>query len=175
MNIFLFLSFPFLFLASCIGNYQNETSVNIALPVSQIVEEAKTLEAPISEVSIKPIIQKTNVSIPTVSGVKVTNKNIPDNVGIIEPINEISELTDVKIEVVEVRDRVETPVDTAIEPALSNDDYYTNVDGEDIHSPAYAPSEPVGATAVCRDGTYSFSQHRSGTCSRHGGVARWLN
>jgi Protein of unknown function (DUF3761)/Protein of unknown function (DUF1524) len=35
-------------------------------------------------------------------------------------------------------------------------------------------SAPPGATAVCRDGTYSYSQHRSGTCSRHGGVARWL-
>lgn len=27
---------------------------------------------------------------------------------------------------------------------------------------------------MCRDGTYSFSQHRAGTCSHHGGVARWL-
>jgi len=33
---------------------------------------------------------------------------------------------------------------------------------------------PAGATAQCRDGSYSFSQHRSGTCSHHGGVARWL-
>ena len=33
---------------------------------------------------------------------------------------------------------------------------------------------PAGATALCRDGTYSFSQHRSGTCSHHGGVAKWL-
>jgi hypothetical protein len=33
---------------------------------------------------------------------------------------------------------------------------------------------PPGATAVCRDGTYSYSRHHSGTCSRHGGVARWL-
>jgi hypothetical protein len=32
-----------------------------------------------------------------------------------------------------------------------------------------------GATAQCVDGTYSYSQHRSGTCSRHGGVARWIN
>jgi hypothetical protein len=31
-----------------------------------------------------------------------------------------------------------------------------------------------GATARCRDGTYSFSKHRSGTCSHHGGVATWL-
>jgi hypothetical protein len=33
---------------------------------------------------------------------------------------------------------------------------------------------PPGATAQCRDGTYSFSQSRSGTCSHHGGVATWL-
>lgn len=33
---------------------------------------------------------------------------------------------------------------------------------------------PAGATAICRDGTYSFSQTRSGTCSWHGGVATWL-
>lgn len=28
-------------------------------------------------------------------------------------------------------------------------------------------------TAKCRDGTYSYSQNRSGTCSHHGGVAIW--
>ena len=57
---------------------------------------------------------------------------------------------------------------------LSNDHYYTNVDGNNVHSPASAPSTPAGATAQCKDGTYSFSQHRSGTCSHHGGVASWL-
>src|SRR5713226_6823619 len=36
------------------------------------------------------------------------------------------------------------------------------------------PSAPTGATARCRDGTYSFSKHRSGTCSHHGGVGTWL-
>ena len=34
---------------------------------------------------------------------------------------------------------------------------------------------PPGATALCVDGTYSFSQHHSGTCSHHGGVAKWLD
>jgi hypothetical protein len=33
---------------------------------------------------------------------------------------------------------------------------------------------PPGATARCNDGTFSFSQTRSGTCSHHGGVAQWL-
>lgn len=29
-------------------------------------------------------------------------------------------------------------------------------------------------TALCVDGTYSYSQHRQGTCSHHGGVAYWF-
>jgi hypothetical protein len=36
-------------------------------------------------------------------------------------------------------------------------------------------TDPAGATAKCKDGTYSKSQHRSGTCSGHGGVAQWMN
>jgi hypothetical protein len=51
---------------------------------------------------------------------------------------------------------------------------YVNVDGDAIPSPMKAPSPPKGATALCRDGTYSFSAHRRGTCSHHGGVAQWL-
>src|SRR5262249_13429421 len=34
-------------------------------------------------------------------------------------------------------------------------------------------SHPAGVTAKCRDGTYSYSTSRSGTCSHHGGVAVW--
>src|SRR5882762_7143286 len=32
-------------------------------------------------------------------------------------------------------------------------------------------TDPTGATAKCKDGTYSKSHHHSGTCSHHGGVA----
>jgi hypothetical protein len=38
-----------------------------------------------------------------------------------------------------------------------------------------AAGPPAGATARCTDGTYSRSQHHSGTCSHHGGVAAWLD
>jgi hypothetical protein len=31
-----------------------------------------------------------------------------------------------------------------------------------------------GATARCKDGTYSHSQQHRGACSRHGGVDSWL-
>ena len=52
--------------------------------------------------------------------------------------------------------------------------YYTNTYGNRVQSPTYYDSRPSGATALCRDGSYSFSQSRRGTCSHHGGVARWL-
>jgi Protein of unknown function (DUF3761) len=51
--------------------------------------------------------------------------------------------------------------------------YYTNVEGRRVHSPVFARSAPAGATARCADGSYSFSRHRRGTCSHHGGVAVW--
>lgn len=58
-------------------------------------------------------------------------------------------------------------------PSPSNDDSYINSDGEEVQSPTWSPSKPAGATARCRDGTYSFSHSRRGTCSHHGGVATW--
>jgi len=64
------------------------------------------------------------------------------------------------------------PAPTVIsQPSTScSDGYYKNVDGNCVKSPG---SSPEGATAKCHDGTYSYSQHRSGTCSGHGGVAEW--
>jgi Protein of unknown function (DUF3761) len=53
-------------------------------------------------------------------------------------------------------------------------DEYRNSDGNCVPRPVQADAPPPGATAQCNDGTYSFSQHRSGTCSHHGGVRRWL-
>ena len=54
---------------------------------------------------------------------------------------------------------------------------YTNSRGEWVPSPTRTPNDspPAGASARCRDGTYSFSRSRGGTCSHHGGVADWLH
>ncbi len=41
-------------------------------------------------------------------------------------------------------------------------------------SASTSASPPAGATAKCKDGTYSKSKNHSGACSRHGGVANWL-
>jgi hypothetical protein len=35
-------------------------------------------------------------------------------------------------------------------------------------------TSPAGATAQCKDGTYSHSKTHQGACSHHGGVAKWL-
>jgi hypothetical protein len=51
---------------------------------------------------------------------------------------------------------------------------YTNIDRERVRSPRASRSAPRGASALCGDGSYSFSRHARGTCSHHGGVARWL-
>jgi hypothetical protein len=47
------------------------------------------------------------------------------------------------------------------------------VDGIRVQSPTFSDTKPTGASARCRDGSYSFSLNRSGTCSHHGGVAEW--
>jgi hypothetical protein len=71
--------------------------------------------------------------------------------------------------------QIQQPKPTATTDNLSNNNYYSNSDGNQVHSPAYTTdnSIPAGATAKCADGTYSFSQHHSGTCSHHGGVEQW--
>jgi hypothetical protein len=73
-----------------------------------------------------------------------------------------------------------TPVTSSAPPATKagpcGPDYYRNVNGMCVHRPVQTQSGvvPKGATAQCRDGSYSFSQHRRGTCNHHGGVAKWL-
>jgi hypothetical protein len=53
---------------------------------------------------------------------------------------------------------------------------YRNSRGEWVPSPGWRKNGqvPSGASAQCADGSYSFSRSRRGTCSHHGGVARWL-
>ena len=48
--------------------------------------------------------------------------------------------------------------------------------------PSFTPMPPLltfdplqGVTAICNDGSYSYSQHSRGTCSHHGGVQQWIH
>jgi uncharacterized protein YgiM (DUF1202 family) len=74
--------------------------------------------------------------------------------------------------------RVSEPVSESSPPASTSPPRtsgksYVNVDGERVPSPVFSDTRPPGASARCRDGSYSFSRHRRGTCSHHGGVAEW--
>jgi len=57
----------------------------------------------------------------------------------------------------------------------SHQHYRSRRDDCDVHGPAKSldGGKPEGASARCRDGTWSFSHSRSGTCSGHKGVERW--
>ncbi len=50
---------------------------------------------------------------------------------------------------------------------------YVNSSGHVVPDPKCVTGHQAGETAICRDGSHSFSEHRQGTCSRHGGVAQW--
>src|SRR5207249_6383216 len=59
-------------------------------------------------------------------------------------------------------------------PNCTDNGTYVNSKGQTVKRPETCSSAPQGATAQCRDGNYSFSRSRRGTCSHHGGVAKWL-
>lgn len=62
---------------------------------------------------------------------------------------------------------------TYVKPRLNcSNGSYINSRGVEVCRPS--STNTGGATAICRDGTYSYSQSRRGTCSHHGGVMRWL-
>lgn len=47
--------------------------------------------------------------------------------------------------------------------------YYKNVDGQRIQRPTQTAG--AGYSFRCGDGSYSYSTHRRGACSHHGGIA----
>jgi hypothetical protein len=60
--------------------------------------------------------------------------------------------------------------------AAPSDGYYTSTDGSRVHRPTRDPNPAYGQeTAICEDGTHSYSHHHQGTCSHHGGVEQWEN
>lgn len=51
---------------------------------------------------------------------------------------------------------------------------YINRDGHVVPSPRCGDSDPGGARYLCRDGSLSHAEHRTGACSSHGGVEKAL-
>jgi|GEM_PF-6949745 len=60
------------------------------------------------------------------------------------------------------------------QPAQSScDEYYFSVDGTLVHRPTMEACKNARVTAICADGSLSYSRHHQGTCSHHGGVIEW--
>jgi resuscitation-promoting factor RpfB len=66
------------------------------------------------------------------------------------------------------------PHNATPKPKCTDTGTYVNSQGKTVKRPENCTAAPQGATALCRDGSYSFSQSRRGTCSHHGGVAKWF-
>lgn len=62
-----------------------------------------------------------------------------------------------------------TPAKTTVAPAPK-----PPVAATRASAPANDNKSAAGATAQCKDGTYSHSKTHQGACSHHGGVAKWL-
>jgi hypothetical protein len=66
------------------------------------------------------------------------------------------------------------PTDTPSEPAATLEPATPKpVAPEPTPTDAEAAAKAAGATAICADGTWSYSPTRSGTCSQHGGAHWW--
>lgn len=165
-----FFTLPFI-LSACAGNYAVLPVDSGSAVVNNLAQE--------QNVSVDSMVVNENIQTGLLGNylteVSATRESEKVEVDKVEEKKIISESVEVVIVDTQIN-KISLPVKQEItaDVPLSNNNTYVNVDGNEVHSPAYAPSVPVGASAVCRDGTYSFSQHRSGTCSGHGGVARWL-
>jgi hypothetical protein len=54
-----------------------------------------------------------------------------------------------------------------------NSGHYVNSSGVIVHSPSCGKPSEGHETAICRDGSHSYSMHHRGTCSHHGGLERF--
>lgn len=147
------------------------SQINSPVPVVTTKFIAETQVVPFTSSSIEDATLSKGTTKVTTAGVdgnetlnyeitykdgKQTAKKLVSTVVDVQPVNQITSVG-----------TYVAPVVTA--PSCSNGSY-VNSSGNTVCSPSYSPS---GATAKCRDGTYSYSQHHSGTCSYHGGVSTW--
>jgi hypothetical protein len=127
---------------------------------------------PVSTVEVAPTIKPTwtllPTSLPTSTNTPVptftaTNTSTPANTPTSTPV-------DIKTMLPSL-----TPTEKAtatIVPTNTSRPKPTNTKKVKVKPTSEYPSD---ITAVCKDGSYSYSKHASGTCSRHGGVRIWVN
>jgi hypothetical protein len=177
-KLLLFLFLASLFLSGCSDDYQTSAALIPSPSTSTVVTTTKVVKTPLKK-ETPDVNQKAKIATKTPELILETKIIAPESAPkLIDAVPDVPVLAPV-VSVAEAPAPIAAPVyqppTPAPAPALSNDNYYVNTAGSEVHSPANAPSVPAGASAVCGDGTYSFSQSRRGTCSHHGGVSEWLN
>lgn len=65
-------------------------------------------------------------------------------------------------------DSVKTTMSSAPKPAAKSAPAVKDT------TPSKSAAGPAGATGLCNDGSYTKAAHRTGACSKHGGVKQWL-
>lgn len=162
-----------------------ENSINHASSEKAVTESKPVVETK-TETSTKPIPYSTKYvddnSLPKgqtktttygVNGVETTTYEVTYTNGV-ETSRKVISITTTKQPVTEVISRG-TYVAPKPQPTTTcPNGTYVNSAGNTVCRPTSSPSRPAGATARCRDGSYSYSQSRRGTCSHHGGVSAWL-
>lgn len=150
------------------------SNVAPSIPVTEIKTETSQESVPFSARTINDSTMLRGSSKVTINGVngvktkkwdvtytdsKETKRVLTSEAVTVKPVDQITSIG------------VKSP--PTIETNCSNGSY-VNSAGNTVCRPHEASSAPSGASAQCRDGTYSYSQSRRGTCSHHGGVATWL-
>lgn len=158
-----------LFLGSVAGAMGNAPS-----PAAQTTETMQSVQQ-----QAKPVV--TTKEITETSAVPFTNTTIEDNT----VASGMTTITTAGIDGVRTKTWVVTYTDgEQTGQVLKNDEVTTPpvmqvttvgtyIAPTTAFTTATTNSESTGAAAQCRDGSLSYSQHRSGTCSHHGGVATW--
>lgn len=145
---------------------QTDPSQGIHVDVPTPKVEADTIETKdVSETSEVPFTTSTQNDAALASGTRTTK--VAGVNGVDTKVYKVTYRNDVETDRELTSDIVTTaPVNEVI--AIG-----TYIAPQPVYSPS-SPTVPAGASAICRDGTPSYSAHRSGTCSHHGGVAEWL-
>jgi len=177
-----------------IGSFAEQPqSSTVPIQQAPAAQSAPTLEKPEAVAEPKPVITKKEVVEKSSVGFKTSTVDDPTLTqgatrvategvaGTREITYEVTYEDGKEVSRSEVRNIItQQPIDKVVQrgtkapaPSCPNGTY-VNAYGNTVCRPYETNSAPAGATARCSDGTYSFSQSRRGTCSRHGGVAQWL-
>lgn len=147
-------------------------------PVVLVKTVTETVAIPFSNTTVQDAARAKGTSVVTTpghAGVQTKTWRITTTNGVETGRTLVSDVVTTRptAQVTSVGTFVAPPPPPPVQSTCTNGTY-VNSAGTTVCRPEVSDSAPAGATAKCGDGTYSFSQSRRGTCSRHGGVAVWL-